>query len=208
MNLQLRWQETCQKLAIKENQALFETLCTRHGESHRHYHTLQHIEECFYYFDMVKDQAVMPEAIEMAIWFHDVVYDVKGVNNEQHSAEFATAALTELGVASEVVNEVERLILITDHLTIPVDIDAQIMADIDLAILGADPERFAEFDQQVRLEFSWAPRFWFRHRRKAILKHFFDQPIIYQTEVLRDLLERQARENLAKTIKSIAIKSS
>ena len=87
------------------------------------------------------------------------MYDIKGKNNEQKSAEWAGAALDEAGVSKERITRIYDLIMATEHsamdeLDTP---DKQLLVDIDLAILGSSTERFVEYDRQVRAEYSYVP---------------------------------------------------
>ena len=74
------------------------------------------------------------------------------------------------------------------------------MVDIDLAILGANCQRFSEYEQQVRQEYHFVPDWLFRHERKKILRHFLKRPQIYATDYFYQLLEKQARANLESTL--------
>lgn len=200
MNLQNRWTETCQQLNVVTDQTVFIELVNHYSQAHRHYHTLQHLEECFSYFDMVKDQAEKPAAIEMALWFHDLIYEVKSHNNEQRSANWAIKKLQQLKVEQQYIHNIYQLIMLTAHQVKPVTQDEKIIVDVDLAILGAKSPRFAEYEQQIRKEYSWVPYFLYKMKRKAILRSFLERPAIYQTATLYNLLEKQARANLTKAI--------
>lgn len=201
MNLQDRWMETCQQLGIVVDQTIFIKLVNHYSQAHRHYHTLQHLEECFSYFDLVKEQATMPAAIEMALWLHDVIYDVKSPNNEQNSASWAVTCLQQLKLEQQYIDKIYQLIMVTAHQAAAKTQDEKIMVDVDLAILGAKPQRFAEYQQQIRKEYSWVPYFLYKIKRKAILKSFLERPVIYQTATLHNLLEKSARVNLTKAVK-------
>ncbi|MDI1260271.1 hypothetical protein [Aquabacterium sp.] len=78
--------------------------------------------------------------------------------------------------------------------------DQPLLVDIDLAILGAAPERFAEYDRQVRAEYSWVPGFVSNIKRKAVLKSFLARQYIYSTKHFRERYEAQARRNLAPVV--------
>lgn len=198
MDLQIRWIDSCQQLGVVPDQTIFIKLVHYYSHSDRHYHTLQHLQECFSYFDLVKDQAEVPTAVEMALWFHDAIYNVKGHNNEQLSAQWAVKCLQSLKVEQNIINQVQQLIMITTHQAMPQTTDEKIIVDVDLAILGATPQRFAEYEQQIRKEYSWVPCFLYKMKRKAILKSFMKRLAIYQTAKLFNLLEQQARDNLSK----------
>ena len=82
----------------------------------------------------------------------------------------------------------------------PLDPDARLLVDIDLAILGAAPERFDEYEVQVRQEYAWVPGPLFRRKRREILQGFLDRPCIYTTEPFRTRFELQARSNLQRSV--------
>lgn len=138
----------------------------------------------------------------MALWFHDAIYDVKatGSKNEDQSADWAEDELRKAGVAPERVARIKDHILATKHSALPKGADQQLLVDIDLAILGAQPERFAEYEQQVRQEYRHVPGLVFNWKRKQILKEFLARSPIYATPELRERFEGQARGNLAGVI--------
>src|SRR5687768_6653671 len=74
----------------------FEELSRRYTESHRHYHNVQHIEECLAEFAPASSQATHPLVLEFAIWFHDAVYDPRRSDNEEESATLALKCLEQL----------------------------------------------------------------------------------------------------------------
>lgn len=88
----------------------------------------------------------------------------------------------------------------TEHTATPLAGDAALLVDIDLAILGAAPARFAEYEQQIRQEYAWVPEDVFTSKRKAVLQGFLERMQIYSTAFLLDQLEAQARINLEKVL--------
>jgi len=73
-------------------------------------------------------------------------------------------------------------------------------ADVDLAILGASPERFAEDEQQIRLEYGFVPGWLFRSRRRAVLHAFAQRTPIYRTAYFRERGETPARHDLQRAL--------
>lgn len=107
------------------------------------------------------------------------------------------------GADAAVQGRVERLIMATKHDAAEPAADApdqQLLVDIDLAILGAAPERFAEYGRQVRAEYGWVPGLVYRTKRKAVLKSFLARPRLYGTAHFRERYEAQARRNLAAAV--------
>ena len=146
--------------------------------------------------ESVTAMAPHPAEVEMALWFHDSVYDTKRSDNEARSAAWAKKALSAAGASTESLRLVEDLILVTKHDALPQTPDEQVLVDIDLSILGAAEQRFAEFERQVREEYSFVPGLLFRMKRKAILRTFLEREHIYSTPHFRELLENSARQNL------------
>ena len=102
-----------------------------------------------------------------------------------------------------IVQRVNSLIMATKHDQPCRSRDEAVLTDIDLAILGSDPERFAEYERQIRVEYSWVPDQQFRDGRTAILRRFLERDSIFQTESFRKRFEIQAKENLLASIRML-----
>src|SRR5262245_55273182 len=76
-----------------DDAGLFDQLIARHSEPHRAYHTVQHLGECIALFESSADLAQHPAEVEMGLWFHDAIYEVRAHDNEARSAAWAQAAL-------------------------------------------------------------------------------------------------------------------
>lgn len=180
--------------------ALFGALLARYGEPQRHYHTLQHLGECLALFDRERALAQRPGEVALALWFHDAVYDLGAHDNEAQSAQWAARALSAAGAAEAVAARVHALVMATCHDAQPCDADARLLVDIDLAILGAPPARFAEYEAQIRREYAHVAPEVFEPRRRSILGRFLARDPLYQTPGIRARLEGQARANLRHAI--------
>lgn len=180
--------------------ALRAELLLRYSEAHRAYHTLQHLQECLDAFEAVRGFAQQPHEVEMALWFHDAIYEVRRSDNEALSAVWARSAVLEAGVVEEVAERVHSLIMATLHTAVPTDADALLLVDIDLGILAAGDKRFAEYEQQIRQEYRHVPGLLFQYKRREILRTFLDRPRLYSTSHFHDRLEDQARANLRRAI--------
>ncbi len=147
----------------------YANLVARYAEPHRAYHNLTHIEHCLNEFEAARSLAPHPNAIEMAIWFHDVVYDPKAKDNEERSAEMAVAVAKAARVPAAFARRLSELILATKHVQPPDNPDAALLVDVDLSILGQPPERFDEYERQIRQEYDWVEAKAFAAGRSAIL---------------------------------------
>jgi predicted metal-dependent HD superfamily phosphohydrolase len=175
----------------------------RYREPQRHYHTVQHLDECFTRWPELRSHATHPADVELALWYHDAIYDTHRSDNEALSAELARDTALGLGVAAESAQRIADLILFTRHAVEPEGPDAEALVDVDLSILGAAPARFDEYEVQVREEYSWVPEETFRKRRGEILEQFLARRHIYSTSAFRERYEQGARANLERSLKSL-----
>ncbi len=198
-----RWRELWRTLgAAQTDEALRTELLKRYSAPHRHYHSVQHLEECLLQFDGARGEAEHPAEVELALWFHDAVYEPKRPDNEERSADWAVEAALAAGLASEVAARVRALVLATRHDEAhgPVTQDERVMVDADLSILGAPLGRFEEYERQVRAEYSGVPGILFRRGRRKILEGFLARERIYRTAHFHDRLEAKARANLLRSV--------
>lgn len=89
----------------------------------------------------------------LAIWFHDAIYDSPIDYNEERSAVMVELILQGCGVAHDIVMRVALMIRATkDHGVDNDDYGTQVLLDIDMSILNADPTVFAAYEQVIRRE--------------------------------------------------------
>ena len=206
--LRERWASTWQHLAPALPPpallaALWADLETRYREPQRHYHTLQHLEECFAALDAVRPHIADAAAVELALWFHDAIYDVHRRDNEARSADLAAASLRDAGLPDVLIGKVTALILATrDHTG--TDADAAALLDADLAILGAAPARFDAYERQIRAEYAHVPDDVFVPARLRILESFLHRPHLFATPGFRARFGPQARINLKTALGRLA----
>jgi predicted metal-dependent HD superfamily phosphohydrolase len=172
----------------------------RWREPHRCYHTMQHLNECLALLASVRSAAQRPDEVEAALWLHDAVYDPHAADNEEQSAALAADLLGVSGAAEDAIERVRRMILATRHDSIVPPGDAALVCDIDLAILGQEDERFAEYERQVRAEYEWVPAAIFQARRAEILRQFLARPQLFTTASLRERFEARARANITRSL--------
>ena len=192
------WQRLWGELgATVVNGGLMNQLVAAYSERHRHYHTLQHLRECLAQFEAAATLARRPAEVELALWFHDAVYDPPRKDNEERSADWARASVLAAGCSAEAAQRIAALVLATKtHVAPAGDDDAALLLDVDLSILGAAPARFAEYERQIRAEYAHVPEAEFRAGRARVLQGFLARDRIYSTDAFHDALEARARANL------------
>lgn len=173
-----------------------EDLLARYDEPHRRYHDRRHLAEVLAALRRLTAGQEVPAAVVCAAWLHDAVHDGRN-DDEERSAVLATRLLTGLAVAPDVVDEVARLVRMTlTHDPAPDDVRGALLSDADLAVLGADPVRYARYAQDVRQEYAHVDDDAFRSGRTAVLRDLLDRPRLYVTEQGHALWDAAARRNL------------
>ena len=74
--------------------------------------------------------------------------------------------------------------------------DEALLVDIDLSILGVEPDVYKQFELDVRFEYKRVPYFFYKKKRKEVLHGFLNRKTIYQSDFFIDKFEAQARTNL------------
>ena len=155
------------------------------GEPHRRYHDLAHLAAVLGILDRLADDATDPDAVRLAAWYHDVVYDPRRDDNEAVSAGRARAGLRGL-VPDERIAEVERLVLLTaGHDVDPGDANGAVLCDADLAVLVSPPPAYAAYASAVRAEYGHLSDEEFTAGRIAVLEHLLGLATLYRTERAR-----------------------
>lgn len=198
-----RWSVLLRGLGAGPDDATYARLAAAYAEPHRAYHTERHIGECLALFDEVRGLSAEPFEVECALWFHDAIYQPMSSDNESRSADWAGEFLQSHGASPMRIERVRRHVLATRHVkSLQVD-DSGLVVDIDLAILGSAPERYEEFERDVRREYRWVPMIVYRRKRAEILMSFLDRSRIYHFEPLADRFEAAARRNIAGAVRTL-----
>jgi len=176
---------------------------TRYSEPHRHYHTCAHIDHCLRQFDDARAHVPSPGAVEMALWFHDAVYDPGALGNERGSAELFLAR-GGVALAPGFARHVCELVMATTHDAIPDSEDAAFVVDIDLSGFGSDWEDFRRDGEAVRREFASVPDARFYRYQDRFLRALLARPSFYLTDFFRARYERRARENIERYLEQLA----
>ena len=190
-----RWRAVWQAVAATGGDSIFDDLLGRYAETRHAYHNPEHIQKCLDHLDAARHLMARPAEVELAIWFHDAIYDPQRNDNEERSALLAEETLR-AGNEPEMAQRVGDLIRLTTHASIQLTGDEALLCDIDLAILGAPPERFARYNDAIRREYDWVPDDVYQRERTRVLAHFLERPRIYYSEFFFDRLETQARANI------------
>jgi predicted metal-dependent HD superfamily phosphohydrolase len=185
-----------------QNFTMLERIEKEYTSSNRHYHTLNHLDNLLTELADNKEKFASWDVIVFAIAYHDVVYNTLKSNNEEKSAEFARKELTKISVPENLVIRCEQLILATKKHTYA-DFETNLFTDADLSILGATPEVYKLYSNQIRKEFSIYPDLVYNPGRRKVLKHFLDMEKIFKTNEFAIAYESKARINLQTELNSL-----
>jgi predicted metal-dependent HD superfamily phosphohydrolase len=168
-DLAARWHRLTAPLVpdAQQRAAEFQRLCAVYQAPTRHYHTLQHIENLLNRVEATELQD--PTVVQLAVWYHDAVYDALRHDNEARSAAEARAFLQKAALAPPRQQRVAFLIERTaDHTQPqpPHDADLLLFLDADLSILGAPEAEYWAYARQVRQEYRLVPDLLYRPGRR------------------------------------------
>ena len=196
-----RWSRACIEVGVAPDESDYRRVRRAWSGIGRHYHTLTHLDACLRELDGVRELALRPAEVELALWFHDAIYRSWRRDNEQQSAAFAVRVLR--AAPAESVERMRQLILATEHREEGFAGDTALTVDIDLSILGQSPEVYAQFERAIRREYWWVSRARFVAGRSAVLQKFLERAAIYQHDHFYEKYEARARANLAAALEQL-----
>lgn len=196
--LEAKWQQLCEHLKLPEQQAtsVFLTICESYREKHRIYHTLSHLEYIWQELDTVENQSLIGADMQLAVWYHSIVYRPGRNDNETKSVTRLQSDGHFLGIDKDVINAASDIILAKVKHQSNGRICCDYFLDINMVICGAQPEVYQRYVEAITKENKRVPRFMFRRRRTQFLRQTLSNPKIFLTEHFAKRYEYRARQNL------------
>jgi predicted metal-dependent HD superfamily phosphohydrolase len=154
--LRRKWHDLLRAWTVDSTLAdhTFEDVCKHYAGPGRFYHTLDHIQDMMEIVESLRSFARNLNAVKLATWLHDVIYDSSASDNEERSAEYAERLCERLSIPEGPL--VRSLILKTKtHDAGDDDPDGQVLLDADLAILGASETVYRDYSEKIRREYAW-----------------------------------------------------
>jgi len=205
-NLQKIWIDLTQKFDVSPQTSLqiWTAIQTAHQNPKRFYHNLTHIKQLCELIVLYEKKIQNVPILLFTAFFHDFIYLTDNIKpeNEKKSAEQARLFLSQMKLKNDFIQTITNYILATQHHLPSQDKDLQYFLDMDLAILGASPNAYAQYAQQIRAEYAHVPLFLYKNGRKKVLQKLLDRPLIFS--LLTESLEAQARKNLAWEIATLS----
>ncbi|CAN5275970.1 hypothetical protein BH09ACT8_BH09ACT8_57500 [soil metagenome] len=175
----------------------------RWAQPHRRYHTVAHLQGVLEAIDDLASYATDLDAVRLAAWYHDAVYDCRS-DDEEQSARLAEHDLAALGLPAGLVAEVARLVRITvEHDPAPGDANGAVLSDADLATLALPPAEYRRNGAAIREEFARVDESTFRAGRTPMIEALLAAPALYRTPAGRQRWEQAARANLSAELASL-----
>jgi predicted metal-dependent HD superfamily phosphohydrolase len=178
---------------------VYDDLVRLYSEPGRSYHGWTHLIHCLREFDRVAAQLDIPDAVELALWFHDAVYVQGAADNEQRSADLFSQ-WGSIGFSPTLVEKVCALILITMHKQSPDEGDESCMVDIDLSSFGENWSVYLRDTRNVRKEQADVADADFYPAHATFLKMLLNRPRIFHTDFFYELYEESARRNIKRLL--------
>ena len=185
--------------------AIWAELADQLGRPNRHYHDETHIAHCLAELDGALNQIGNPDMVELALWFHDAIYEPGAHDNELRSAELFLGYARDI-LPEPVVRDVYEAILATVHQQVPEKGNARFVVDIDLSSFGLPWPKFMADCHELRKEqIDVADSEFYRSKRK-FLRSLIDRSSIFVTPYFRQRYEDQARTNIQRYLDLVQAK--
>lgn len=201
-----------------QNDQVWKKIKAAYSQPHRAYHTLEHLAAMFAHFDEHKAEIAHPLEVELAIWFHDFVYNTDGdtygeneansvkamfdmvaeIHRDERSVFWKKPTPTQLHRAAEYILSTKgHTVKAPSVLADPTSRQSnEYFLDIDLSILGQPTSTCDVFDDQIRKEFSQHNNDQFRRGRIQAMSAFVARKRVYFTDAFGSKYEAQAKSNL------------
>lgn len=197
----------------------------------RRYHTLKKVQCSLQKLDEIRHLLDRPDMVEMAIWFHDVIYDTTKPHGE--SERLSAELLTSFGVTIKealavhghslhndhalgrlAIDQLARWILETRrHMTADPNCggfssaapqeDFNFFIDMDVMVLALEESEYETYARDVRREYQHIPLAKYKVNRVVILKSFLEMDTLFRTSLFRDQYEADCRRNIQWEISKI-----
>ena len=180
----------------------------RYAEPHRAYHGQAHLDAMLDGLHAIRHAFAMPETAELAVWFHDAVYDPAASDNEARSAALMLEQLTGLADPA-LLQRAATMIRATATHAVPPGLapdlvhDTALLLDLDLAVLGAVPATYDAYERGIAAEYGPVHgEARFRAGRLAFLQATLARPRLFLTPDAHGRLDGPARTNMARAIRA------
>lgn len=182
----------------------------RYAEPHRAYHGQAHVDTLLGALADERSHVENGAAVELAIWYHDAIYDPAATDNEARSADLLVAEMRGLACPS-IVSAAESMVRATAGHELPPDLpdalrgDTAAFLDLDVAVLGAEPADYDLYEAGIAAEYVPVHGLAkFRAGRAAFLRGMLTRERLFHTQRFQRRLDAAARANMRKGLLALA----
>ena len=181
----------------------------RYAEPHRRYHGQSHVDGLLRGLAAEASVIADPAAVELAIWYHDAIYNPAASDNEDRSADLLGSDMAGLADAA-VLRSADIMICATaDHvvpsgLSEPLRDDVATFLDLDTAILGAGSAEYAAYEAGIAAEYVPVHGLAaFRLGRAAFLRGMLARERLFHTDRFERALGAASRLNMRRALEAL-----
>ena len=185
----------------------FDTVLGAYRADGRHYHGVRHVAWVVRHVESIAADHPVDDldGTVAAAFFHDAIYEPTRHDNEAESAAMAERAVREIGWTDAACRHVAEMVMATaGHDVEGADRYTAVLLAADLAVLAAEPSRYADYATAVRREYAHVDDDGWRAGRSAVLRTLLARPRLFASELELDEWERRARANLTSELASLA----
>lgn len=184
------------EFGLNNDAALRATNCLWHSMSMWGYHTPIHVMACLSWAN--SNEIVLENWQQLAIWFHDAIYDIGAKDNEERSAMFMRALMPK-----EVNTDLacEAIISTAGFMSEGISPQMQLVMDIDVCSFAWPWEHFKA--AQMALSEEFLPVYGqekTEEGRRKFLTEFVGKGFIFRTPLLKERYENKAVENIKRLL--------
>ena len=188
-----KWRALAFTLGLNEikSKEVGDDLLAQYSGSQRHYHSVRHIVSMLDGFDALTTKFKHPKAAELAIFFHDVIYDPARSDNEEQSATKMKEILQGV-VDDEILSSSTFHIEATKKHAFTLNSDTNFILDLDMAILGQPWAVYKEYARGVMQEYLpvYDEQVYRQGRQKLFLEPMIAHGNIYLTNDFKHLNQK------------------
>ena len=204
--MQSRFDNLCRQLGVSSEDLIGwrQKLFDQYNQSNRYYHNLVHIYNFIKVFEQHPTVIRQPLWFEVAIWWHDAIYDAQRKDNEQKSAQWAVDCWGDY-LEEEALAYIKLLIDSTEkHLPLEDNIDVYYFLDMDLSVLATESTTYITYTNYIAKEYQlYYPKLLYKMGRKKAMRQFFNRSRLYYTSFFYENYENQAKSNIKLELKTI-----
>ncbi|WP_417266393.1 phosphohydrolase [Brumimicrobium sp.] len=181
----------------------FDEIIHAYESEGRYYHNLEHLKDLFSELERASHLIDDFNLVNIAVFYHDVIYNPTANNNEEKSAEFSSNHLKLMRASEQLIKTVYEAIIATKKHSESENNNINIFTDADLSILGTNSEHYKKYSQKIRYEYITYPSYLFDNGRIQALKQLMDTGRLFKSEYFYKLNEKQALDNLQAELDSL-----